>query len=137
MQTRSLAAALAIFDPHGVRSPMPVAAQESEPRPPRTPWGAPDLQGVWDFRTITPMERPEEYGDREFLTAEESAESRAGRAGTQRPPRRTERDPDGAAAGGGERRRLQQLLDGPRHEGRRHAPHFADCRPARAGGSRP
>ena len=25
---------------------------------PRTPWGAPDLQGVWDFRTLTPFERP-------------------------------------------------------------------------------
>ena len=40
----------------------------------RTPWGTPDLQGVWDFRTITPMERPEDLGDREFLTDEEAAE---------------------------------------------------------------
>ena len=24
------------------------------------PWGDPDLQGIWDFRTITPMERPAE-----------------------------------------------------------------------------
>ena len=39
----------------------------------RTAWGAPDLQGVWDFRTITPLERPEELGDQEFLTAEEAA----------------------------------------------------------------
>ena len=38
-----------------------------------TPWGDPDLQGVWDFRTITPFERPEELGDRAFLTAEEVA----------------------------------------------------------------
>ena len=34
--------------------------------------GAPDLNGVWDFRTLTPIERPEEYGDREFLTEEEA-----------------------------------------------------------------
>ncbi len=40
---------------------------------PRTPWGAPDLQGIWDFRTITPMERPEDLGDRAFLTEEEAA----------------------------------------------------------------
>ncbi len=40
---------------------------------PRTPWGAPDLQGVWDFRTITPLQRPEDLGDREFLTEEEAA----------------------------------------------------------------
>ena len=42
-------------------TPMFAAAQSAEP--PRTPWGAPDLQGVWDFRSITPMERPEELAD--------------------------------------------------------------------------
>ena len=40
---------------------------------PRTGWGAPDLQGVWDFRTITPMERPEDLGEKAFLTEEEAA----------------------------------------------------------------
>ncbi len=40
---------------------------------PRTPWGAPDIQGIWDFRTITPMERPEALGDQAFLTEEEAA----------------------------------------------------------------
>ena len=72
MQTRLLAAVsttLVLF----AWSTAPAAAQEPE-APPRTPWGAPDLEGVWDFRTITPMERPEEFGDREFLTAEESAD---------------------------------------------------------------
>ncbi|MAW63310.1 MAG: hypothetical protein CL473_04910 [Acidobacteria bacterium] len=47
----------------------PVAAQDG----PRTAWGASDLQGVWDFRTITPLQRPEDLGDQEFLTAEEAA----------------------------------------------------------------
>ena len=27
---------------------------------PRTPWGDPDLQGVWDYWTFTPLERPAE-----------------------------------------------------------------------------
>ena len=40
---------------------------------PRTAWGQPDLQGVWDFRTITPLQRPEELGEQEFLTEEEAA----------------------------------------------------------------
>ncbi|MEE2790317.1 MAG: hypothetical protein VX453_01645 [Acidobacteriota bacterium] len=40
---------------------------------PRTAWGQPDLQGVWDFRSITPLQRPEELADREFLTVEEVA----------------------------------------------------------------
>ena len=43
-----------------------------EPR--RTVWGAPNLQGVWDFRTLTPLERPRDLGDKAFLTAEEAAE---------------------------------------------------------------
>ncbi len=36
-----------------------------------TPWGHPDFQGVWDRRTITPLERPERLADKAFLTAEE------------------------------------------------------------------
>ena len=40
---------------------------------PQTSWGKPDLQGIWDFRTITPLERPEGFGDQEFLTEEEAA----------------------------------------------------------------
>ena len=49
---------------------VPAAAQTDAPR---TAWGQPDLQGVWDFRTITPMQRPEDLGDTEFLTEEEAA----------------------------------------------------------------
>ena len=40
---------------------------------PRTPWGAPDLQGVWDFKTATPLQRPEDRGEQTFLTEEEAA----------------------------------------------------------------
>ena len=44
---------------------------------PRTPWGAPDLGGVWDFRTLTPLERPAGLGDKAVLNPEEAAEFRA------------------------------------------------------------
>ena len=40
---------------------------------PRTPDGHPDISGVWDFRTVTPLERPEQFADKEFLTEEEAA----------------------------------------------------------------
>ncbi|SVD57793.1 uncharacterized protein METZ01_LOCUS410647, partial [marine metagenome] len=40
---------------------------------PRLASGKPDLQGNWDFRTLTPFERPGRFGDREFLTDEEIA----------------------------------------------------------------
>ena len=39
----------------------------------RTVDGHPDLQGVWDYRTITPLERPKELGNKAFFTAEEAA----------------------------------------------------------------
>ena len=43
---------------------------------PMTPWGDPDLQGMWPIWHLigTPMERPERYGDRRFMTDEEYAE---------------------------------------------------------------
>lgn len=41
---------------------------------PRLANGRPDLQGTWDFRTITPLQRPEQYGDRETLSADEAEE---------------------------------------------------------------
>ncbi len=54
--------------------PVSAAGQSpAGPEPPRTPWGQPDLQGIWDFRTITPLQRPEDRGDQEFLTEEEAA----------------------------------------------------------------
>ena len=39
-----------------------------------TPWGTPDLQGVWDFRTLTPLERPGQLEGKESFTKEEAAE---------------------------------------------------------------
>ncbi len=40
---------------------------------PRTPWGDPDVQGIWDNRTITPLERPREFAGQATLTAPEAA----------------------------------------------------------------
>jgi hypothetical protein len=56
----------------------PVAAQDKRYAVPRTPWGHPDLQGVWtsdDARTV-PLQRPVELGDRRMLTDEEFAARR-------------------------------------------------------------
>ena len=41
---------------------------------PKTPWGDPDLQGVWNDATSTPLQRPGSVGDRDVLTDEEAAE---------------------------------------------------------------
>src|ERR1700730_4685243 len=41
---------------------------------PRTAWGALDLQGVWDYRSMPLLERPIAVGGKEVLTDEEVAE---------------------------------------------------------------
>jgi len=40
----------------------------------RTPWGEPDLQGVWNDATSTPLQRPSSVGERDVLTDEEAGE---------------------------------------------------------------
>src|SRR5207247_9450865 len=54
-------------------SAAPVAQKKASPLP-RTPDGHPDLQGIWDFRSATPLERPARFGGREFMTPEEVVE---------------------------------------------------------------
>ena len=60
----------------------------------RTPWGDPDLQGIYTNKTITPLERPEELAAKEFLTDEEVATQEQARLDRNdqllhAPPRRT------------------------------------------------
>ena len=40
---------------------------------PRTPWGAPDLNGVWNGNTMAPLERPDKYANKPFFTEQEAA----------------------------------------------------------------
>ena len=67
-----------------------------------TPWGEPDLQGIWTKDTNEPLQRPTRYKDREFLTDEERAELNqkiadiVGRESDEnRRPRGTEQDVSG------------------------------------------
>ena len=46
---------------HGVEDAAPALTQ----------WGQPDLQGVWNFSSDVPLQRPAHFGDRQFLTSEE------------------------------------------------------------------
>ena len=41
---------------------------------PRTEYGAPDFQGTYTFRTLTPLNRPRELADKATLTQEEAIE---------------------------------------------------------------
>lgn len=60
---------------------------------PLMPWGVPDLQGVWDHGTATPLERPDRYTGREFLTAEEIAQANIEATTFATSERRTELSP--------------------------------------------
>ena len=97
MNHRNLAAVLVVAMAVAV-TPIPAVAQTAEEAPPRTAWGQPDLGGVWEYKTRTRLERPERYGDREFLTEEEAAEIERnelerGAALLEKPAQRTEAIP--------------------------------------------
>jgi hypothetical protein len=72
MSSRFIAAALTMVAIVAL-APMSEAQSTTATTAPRTPWGQPDLQGVWDFRSITPLQRPEELANKEFLTQSEAA----------------------------------------------------------------
>jgi len=59
-------------------NPLSIAAQRPSPaksgQAPKTAWGQPDLEGVWDFSTSTPLQRPPELKDKAELTDQEVAE---------------------------------------------------------------
>src|SRR6266550_9072948 len=40
----------------------------------KTPWGEPDLQGIWTDETDTPLQRPAKYANQEFFTDAQRAE---------------------------------------------------------------
>ena len=41
---------------------------------PKTPWGEPDLQGIWTDETDTPLERSPKFANQEFFTEVQRAE---------------------------------------------------------------
>jgi hypothetical protein len=43
---------------------------------PKTEFGQPDLRGVWNYSSDTPLQRPAQFKDREFMTKEEVAAQR-------------------------------------------------------------
>ena len=74
------AGALAVVTALVLASWVPAFAQAAKPRAaaaakesPRLSDGRPDLSGNWSFATVTPLQRPKEFADRDKLTAEEAA----------------------------------------------------------------
>lgn len=86
---RLLAIAVAIASAGSVavagQTPSPAAATFVIPKstytPPKTPWGDPDLQGVWDNHNVIPMQRPANLAGKKIFTDAELAAFASSRAG--------------------------------------------------------
>lgn len=66
--------------PAPAKSSPKVAVKNAAPKKPvtlRTPWGDPDLQGVWNDATSTPLQRPTGLAEKDVLNDAEAAEFRA------------------------------------------------------------
>src|SRR5579863_6972917 len=57
----------------------------------KTPWGEPDLQGIWTDETDTPLQRPAKYANQEFFTEAQRAELDDARVAMLTRDRRSER----------------------------------------------
>src|SRR5437879_3184388 len=83
-------------------SPAPAQAPSSGTPAPalKTPWGEPDLQGIWTDETDTPVQRPPKYANQEFFTEAQRAEIDTARSEIlgreRRAERGTERDVSGS-----------------------------------------
>jgi hypothetical protein len=65
-----------------LRGQTPATTDQTKAGPaPTTPWGEPDLQGIWTNNFEVPLQRPVQYAKKEFFTDEERAELDKVRAG--------------------------------------------------------
>ena len=83
-----------------------VAVSTSQATEKRTPWGTPDFTGTYDTATLTPVQRPEYFGNNLTITPEQAEERAKGQAAgiaagnSQKDPNR-EAPPAGGDGSGG------------------------------------
>lgn len=90
----------------GISLPVPPAsaqapaASAATPAPAlKTPWGEPDLQGIWTDETDTPLQRSPKFANREFFTEAQRAELDRERSALMRRDRRVTRGTELDVAG--------------------------------------
>jgi hypothetical protein len=67
------------------------SAQTATAQTQKTPWGEPNLQGIWTDESDTPLQRPAKYADQEFFTDAQRAELDVQRAALGGKDKRAER----------------------------------------------
>ena len=77
----------------------PLSAQAPAVPVLKTPWGEPDLQGIWTDETATPFQRSPKYANQEFFSAAQRAELDKQRAALLGRDRRVERGTELDVAG--------------------------------------
>jgi hypothetical protein len=86
--------------PTSVQGQAPSATAPAPAPTLKTPWGEPDLQGIWTDETDTPLQRPAKYANQEFFTEAQRAELDEARTAMlvrdRRAERGTARDVSGA-----------------------------------------
>jgi len=85
------------IDPTAAQAPAPPATASAAAL--TTPWGEPDLQGIWTDETDTPLQRSPRYAGQEFFTEEQRAGLDRVRSGFIGRDRRSERGTEADVAG--------------------------------------
>jgi len=90
------------IDPTAAQAPAPPTSAAAASAPARvltTPWGEPDLQGIWTDETDAPLQRSPKYASQEFFTAQQRAELDKVRSAFIGRDRRTVRGTEADVAG--------------------------------------
>jgi hypothetical protein len=95
----AVAAALGVAVVAAVALSVRLQGQDSSGAPLRTPWGEPDLQGIWTDEFDTPLQRPARFAGKEFFTEQERAALDEERAALLGRDRRVERGTELDVAG--------------------------------------
>jgi hypothetical protein len=93
------AAAVAVLSISLALAQAPAASSAAQDLVAKTPWGEPDLQGIWTDETDTPLQRPPKYANQEFFTAAQREELDRERSALLRRDKRVERGTELDVAG--------------------------------------
>jgi hypothetical protein len=97
--TAAVGAAILVPVPASAQAPAASSAAPAAAPALKTPWGDPDLQGIWTDESDTPLQRPPRFASQEFFTDAQRAELDKQRSAVVNRDRRAERGTEADVAG--------------------------------------